>query len=207
MKGPLTLVPMRPLISAGMHNIRPFLFVPPSATPDAISTTVPFSFSFSSSLPHSSPCLTPAQCVLCNASSSGAPLVYDRSQREHVRRIDWSILKCNCVRVFCCRPFGLLLFVWSFEVLACGRILVRFLSGNEGFTFSSSSCRARLLGLSILGVGGGLEDKADGGDDGGGRQRRLFVPYVRWILVAFIWQIVGREGLWSAWMWKCRIRT
>lgn len=99
-----TLDPILPVASALKLIILPFL---PSfkRTPLATSTTstpaFEFTFSLSSSLPHSIPRCTRAQCTRCNVSSSGAPLVYDRSHRGHVRRIEpVSRQKCNCVSFF-----------------------------------------------------------------------------------------------------------
>src|ERR1700722_6451050 len=88
-----------PLTSALNETILPFL---PSfnGTPLATSEIPALTLSLSSSFPHSIPLCTLAQCALCRLSSCGAPLVYDISHKLHVRRMDVSIEKCSCVKVF-----------------------------------------------------------------------------------------------------------
>ena len=151
----LTLLPVRPDTSARKDMIRPFepFF---NRTSLASSSTPAFLLSFSSSFPHSNPFCTLVQCDLWRLSSSGAPLVYVKSQRGHVLSTDVSILKWSWVRVFC---FPFAVDFWGF-----GFLLVGVFVHDRWSTNGRLRLRAGL---------GGEEANSDGGEDGGNRGVRV----------------------------------
>lgn len=162
-----TLFPSLPPIPALTEIMRPLWssFVRMSSSMTVTSEDT-FPLSFSSSLPHSIPFLTRAQCALCKLSSSGAPRVYDKPHEGHVRRVDWSMQKCSCVNVATFwLPFAFFPLV---DFLSMG-----FFFGGRSLKNKSAKGRFRQTGLrawSFIGEDGQLGDVL--GDGGNGTNLR-----------------------------------